>query len=97
LTGGTKGFTCIIQDRTLALEYELRFARLEDYRARVWVELCNAFFQRFILKDGTILDLGCGWGEFINAIQAGKKYGMDLNPESPRFDIVPFSNVHETR
>ncbi len=30
-----------------------------------------------------MLDLGCGWGEFINQIAARKKYGMDLNPASP--------------
>jgi SAM-dependent methyltransferase len=30
-----------------------------------------------------VLDLGCGWGEFINQIVAQKKYGMDLNPASP--------------
>jgi len=84
-----------MRDATLALEYEFRFARLEEYRARVWVELCNSFFQRFIPKDGTILDLGCGWGEFINAIQAGKKYGMDLNPESPKHVISEVTFIHQ--
>jgi SAM-dependent methyltransferase len=69
---------------TLAMEYDLRFSRLEEYRAKVWVELCNSFFQHFIPKGSAILDIGCGWGEFINTIQAGKKYGMDLNPESPK-------------
>src|SRR5271166_3560014 len=67
-------------EKQLVLEYELRFARLEKYRAKVWAVLCKSFFQRFIKNDNTILDLGCGWGEFINAIQAGKKYAMDLNP-----------------
>jgi Methyltransferase domain len=71
-------------EKDLALGYELRFARLKEYRAKVWLELCRAFFQRHIEEDSTILDLGCGWGEFINAIQAGKKFGMDLNPESPK-------------
>ena len=31
--------------------------------------------------DSTIIDVGCGWGEFINNISAQVKYGMDLNPE----------------
>jgi SAM-dependent methyltransferase len=79
----------------LALEYELRFARLEEYRVKVWVELCRSFFQRFINKDSTILDLGCGWGEFINAIQAGKKYGMDLNPESPKHLKPEVQFIHQ--
>jgi hypothetical protein len=29
----------------LALEYELRFARLKKYRAKVWGELCKSFFS----------------------------------------------------
>jgi SAM-dependent methyltransferase len=36
-----------------------------------------------IPETSTVFDLGCGWGEFINAIRADKKYAMDLNPESP--------------
>jgi SAM-dependent methyltransferase len=30
-----------------------------------------------------LLDLGCGYGEFINQIQCAKKFAMDLNPEAP--------------
>jgi SAM-dependent methyltransferase len=82
-------------EKNLALEYELRFARLKEYRARVWVELCNSFFQRFVPRDATILDLGCGWGEFINAIRAGKKYGMDLNPESPKHLSAEVQFIHQ--
>jgi SAM-dependent methyltransferase len=26
-----------------------------------------------------VLDLGCGWGEFINHIHAGEKFAMDIN------------------
>ena len=29
-------------------------------------------------------DLGCGYGEFSNALRAGKKYAMDLNPDAAR-------------
>jgi SAM-dependent methyltransferase len=29
-----------------------------------------------------VLDLGCGYGEFINQVTAARKYGMDLNPET---------------
>jgi ubiquinone/menaquinone biosynthesis C-methylase UbiE len=82
-------------EEQLALEYELRFARLEEYRARVWNVLCESFFQRFIKKDNAILDLGCGWGEFINAIKAGKKYGMDLNPESPNHLKPEVEFIHQ--
>jgi SAM-dependent methyltransferase len=29
-----------------------------------------------------VLDLGCGYGEFINNVPAQRKFAMDLNPES---------------
>jgi SAM-dependent methyltransferase len=31
-----------------------------------------------------VLDLGCGYGEFINHVTAERKYAMDLNPDSRR-------------
>lgn len=68
----------------LGKEYQLRFSELEDYRDAVWQVLTKNFFQTYIPGDSTVLDLGCGWGEFINNIQAKKKYGMDLNPTSQR-------------
>ena len=70
--------------QTLENEYQLRFSDNSDYRHALWRILCRDFFQRFIAADATVLDLGCGWGEFINNIQAARKYGMDLNPESGR-------------
>ena len=33
--------------------------------------------------DATVLDLGCGYGEFINNIPAARKLAMDLNPDAP--------------
>lgn len=65
----------------LRQEYSLRFAGIADYRVRVWSVL-TAFFSRWIPSTSAVLDLGCGWGEFINQIAAREKYGMDLNPES---------------
>jgi len=57
---------------------------MAGYRDRVWKVLTRQFFQAYVPKDGAVLDLGCGWGEFINNIEARTKYGMDLNPESER-------------
>lgn len=65
----------------LRRQYELRFAAQRSYRNDVWKILAAEFFQSLIPKDATLLDLGCGWGEFINNIEAKKKFGMDLNPE----------------
>jgi SAM-dependent methyltransferase len=49
----------------------------------VWQILTRDYFSQWIPKTGAVLDLGCGWGEFINQIEAETKHGMDLNPESP--------------
>lgn len=63
-------------------EYRMRFAKAEKYRNNVWRILCNDFFSQFVPADADVLDLGCGWGEFINNITAANKYAMDLNPDA---------------
>jgi SAM-dependent methyltransferase len=62
--------------------YLTRFTGQEAYRDRVWKILTADFFSRWIKPSDTILDLGCGYGEFINNANAAKKYGMDLNPST---------------
>ena len=62
--------------------YDRRFASATEYRRRIWQVLAEDYFQRLIPPTAAILDLGCGYGEFINAIRAGAKFGMDLNPNS---------------
>ncbi len=64
--------------------YHRRFGQTSAYRQRVWQVLSASFFNRWIAPDATVLDLGCGYGEFINHIRAGEKFAMDLNPDAPR-------------
>jgi len=64
--------------------YEMRFRKSADYRQAVWRVLIAEFFQRYIQPGNAVLDLGCGYGEFINQITCKAKYAMDLNPEAPR-------------
>src|SRR5213593_2943079 len=63
-------------------QYRLRFAELGDYRRKVWEIICDNFLARQVHPHSTILDLGCGWGEFINNITARRKLAMDLNPDT---------------
>ena len=65
----------------LQREYSIRFGDISEYRNSVWEILVKDYFQKLIGDEKSILDLGCGWGEFINNIQAPIKYAMDLNPE----------------
>jgi SAM-dependent methyltransferase len=64
--------------------YGRRFAQNQAYRQKVWRVLTGDFFQRFVNPAGSVLDLGCGYGEFINQILAREKYGMDLNPDAAK-------------
>lgn len=64
----------------LRLIYENRFGASADYRDRVWKILCREFFQRYVPEDARILDVGAGWGEFINNVVAGQRMAMDMNP-----------------
>lgn len=68
----------------LQREYALRFTEQQDHRNEVWKILASEFFQPLIPAHATLLDLGSGWGEFINNIHAAKKYGMDLNPDGKK-------------
>jgi SAM-dependent methyltransferase len=65
--------------------YEKRFSGSEEYRRKVWHILVSDWFSRFIPPDGAVLDLGCGYGEFINQVRGPARYAMDLNPNSRQF------------
>ena len=70
----------------LAKLYQIRFTE-EDKRKKdlVWKVLCEEFFQQFIPLNSTVLEIGCGYGEFIRHIGAARKIAIDLNPESRNF------------
>lgn len=70
------------QEQTLQAEYRARFERSQSYRTRVWKTLCSDFFSRYIPATSSVLDVGCGWGEFINQIEAREKFAIDLNPDA---------------
>lgn len=65
--------------------YAQRFASNLDYRKRVWRVLIDSFFRKYVPEDANVLDLGCGYGEFINQVRAAGKYAMDLNPDASRY------------
>ncbi len=68
----------------LSREYDERFSEMSEYRNRIWKTLIKEFFSAYVPTDAHVLDLGCGWGEFINNVSAAKKYALDLNPEASR-------------
>jgi ubiquinone/menaquinone biosynthesis C-methylase UbiE len=68
---------------------ELYQARFKEYerlqKSGIWKVLCGHFFQKYIARDATVLDVGAGYCEFINNIQCGEKYAVDLNEDTIRF------------
>ncbi|MCY2987920.1 MAG: class I SAM-dependent methyltransferase [Planctomycetota bacterium] len=72
------------QVQDLRVLYHRRFSQTAAYRNRVWQELTDSFFSSWVRPDATVLDLGCGYGEFINNVRAGRKLAMDLNPDAPK-------------
>jgi SAM-dependent methyltransferase len=64
----------------LAQIYSRRFDAHVAYRQAVWKVLIERFLSRYIDPSATVLDLGCGYGEFSNNIRCARKYAMDLNP-----------------
>jgi SAM-dependent methyltransferase len=62
--------------------YRLRFQGGEERRQRVWAVLGRYFSQRWIRPGDTVVDLGAGYCEFLNSIQAAKRYAIDANPDT---------------
>ena len=65
--------------------YEARFRETAEMRRAVWRILIDDFFQPLVRSTDTVLDLGCGYGEFINQIHCGRKLAMDLNPDARKY------------
>ncbi|OAB61431.1 methyltransferase type 11 [Leptolyngbya valderiana BDU 20041] len=82
-------------ERELQQGYQLRFARIANYRRKVWKILVTRYFQDLVGERRDILDLGCGWGEFINQVRARKKYAMDLNPDAKDYLESEVRFIHQ--
>jgi hypothetical protein len=70
--------------KELEIIYRQRFAGRQEYRNRVWQVLIRDVFGEFVRPEDTVIDLGCGYGEFINQVGCATRYGMDANPASIR-------------
>lgn len=79
--------------KDLAELYRVRFAQEQLPRKRqIWEVICRDWLQKFVPSNATVVDVACGYGEFINNIQGGRKIAIDLNPDAPSFlaDDVEF-------
>jgi len=61
--------------------YARRFHPDLQFRIEMWKILCRDFFQRYIDANDRVLEIGAGYCEFINNIQAASKVVVDINPD----------------
>jgi dolichol-phosphate mannosyltransferase len=80
----------------LRLLYRNRFGDASESRSAIWAVIVHDFFQTWINRSDTVLDLGCGYGEFLNHVNAARRIGVDLNPESADM-LDPGIEFHEGR
>ncbi len=72
-----------MDNKDLATLYRLRFAAAELPRKNaIWKVICEKFLQKYVASTDTVIDVACGYGEFINNIRAGEKIAIDLNPDA---------------
>jgi dolichol-phosphate mannosyltransferase len=62
--------------------YRNRFGHARESRSAIWEVLVRDFFQAWIRRSDTVVDLGCGYGEFLNHVRAARRIGVDVNPDS---------------
>lgn len=66
--------------------YKIRFSISELPRKNaIWGVICNDFIQKYVKKSDVIVDVACGYGEFLNNINARRKIAVDLNPDAQGF------------
>lgn len=63
--------------------YRSRFSPAEQAsKMAIWKVLCEDFFSRFVRPGDTVLDIACGYGEFINSIQCKTRIAVDINEDA---------------
>lgn len=56
-------------------------------RSELWAAIVDGYLQRLIslAPKGRLLDVGSGWGEFINAVKSPQKFAIDYESSFARF------------
>lgn len=63
--------------------YQHRFSvAVKKSKESVWRIVVEDFLQRWVAPDDAVLDLGCGYGEFLNHLSCKRRIGVDFNAEA---------------
>src|SRR5436190_525447 len=54
-------------------------------RSVLWNTLWRFYFSKLVAPSDCVLELGCGYGDFINAVVARRRIAIDLWPQFPDF------------
>ena len=58
--------------------FESRF-KFDLGRKKVWDAIVDHLQPKFFNNIETVVELGCGYGDFINSVKAEKKIAVDIN------------------
>ncbi len=64
--------------------HQTRFA-YDARRETLWRSLCDFYFNRWTGQDACVLELGAGYGHFINNVKARRRIALDLWSEMPQY------------
>lgn len=67
--------------------FETRFTP-HPARKEVWKAICE-YLQKFVAPSSTVIDVGAGYCDFINQIQAQTKYAVDTEDKAARLCAAP--------
>ena len=79
--------------------YRVRFGGQSEKRQKLWQTLCRGYFDRYVRPDHTVIDLGAGGCELINALRAARRIALDPNPDTvqragPGVEVIA-AHAHE--
>lgn len=63
-------------------------------KAAVWRTIVRRYLQRWVHPQDAVLDLGCGYGEFLGNVRCARRIGVDLNPCIPEW-LAPDIEFHK--
>jgi len=74
--------------------YKSRYVWNND-RKVVWKEIVR-YLSKFIPENGTVLDIGAGYCDFINNVEAKKRIALDYSPDLAKYagkDVVQINSA----
>lgn len=75
------------------MSYHASRFTFDSRRDVLWRTLCEAYFQKLVPRDGCVLELGAGYGHFINHIEAARRIAVDIWPGMAEY-IKPPVETH---